>query len=49
MNHNEAAFKGVRDIDISWLREGKAKMVILIVHGLGKRSKRSPRGGIGLR
>jgi alpha-beta hydrolase superfamily lysophospholipase len=43
MNHIEGNFKGVRNTNIyyqAWLPEGKAKAVLLVVHGLGEHSGR---------
>jgi acylglycerol lipase len=43
MNHIEGSFKGVRNANIfhqAWLPEGKAKAVLLVVHGLGEHSGR---------
>ena len=43
MRHQEGSFKGIRDADIyyqCWLPEGKAKAVLLIVHGLADHSGR---------
>ena len=43
MNHTEGTFKGVRDANIfyqAWLPDGKVRVVLLLVHGVGEHTGR---------